>query len=217
MPLNFTHFRLTESNCFQYLDLQNGSLRSPLSLGAALDDINTRIRSNRREQETYLNAMPRRLGDGDDNAKEVNKKKKSGIMGNGDGPDSDEESTGCWGFIQGVIVRGAKISPMGDSVNAREEDGVSPLTADDYVVLRLVPMIAYMTNAAPSYSYCRFLSQAVNIALSVMASALSAFGLIPFIPAVLATSGAVTSLTQYYQIELRLLQTNAARSQLHQV
>ena len=188
-----------------HADLQNGTLRAPPFPTAALDDINARLRNNRKEQLTYLIPMQRKGG-----------------QGGGDDPKKGKDevevkkSHGLFDTIRSILAHGAKISALG-SDEIRLDDGVSPLSADDYVILRVIPMAAYMTKQAPMYSWLRIISQALGVIFSVMASALTAFQLIAFIPAVLALAGAVSTMTQYWQIDLRLLQTNAARSQLHQV
>ena len=204
------HFTVLLSPRQLNADLKSGTLRPPPFPTAALDDVNARIRSNRKEQNTYLEPMHRRgrsdgSGGGDDAKNNVAvdeavKKRRAGFFG----------------FIRGLLERGVQISPYGADT-LRLDDGVSPLTADDYVVLRVIPMAAYMTKQAPLYANRRIITQSLGVIFSVMASALTAFMLIEFIPAVLATAGAVASMAQYWQVELRLLQTNSARSQLHEV
>ena len=187
--------------------MQNGTLRAPISPAAAIDDINARIRGNRKEQLTYLIPIQRR-GRGGEKEKDAGGK-----------PEEDENAKkkrGIFQTLRDIFSGGAKIAVAG-SDDIQLDDGVSPLSADDYVVLRVIPMAALMTKQAPSYSWLRIITQALGVIFSVMASALTAFELIAFIPAVLALAGFVSTMSQYWQIELRLMQTNAARSSLHQV
>ena len=52
---------------------------------------------------------------------------------------------------------------------------------------------------------------------SLLLSVLTTFQLVTFIPIALAISSALTSWTSYLQLELRLVRTNSAVHQLHQL
>ena len=97
------------------------------------------------------------------------------------------------------------------------DDGLSALSADQYVRIRLLPMAASYSQKAPGLASYAHLSAIVGVVLSVTSSALATFNASVFIPALLAFSGAVTAWTNYQQIDLRLLQTNAAVNKLNQV
>ena len=198
-------------------DLSNGTLRAPPFPGAALDDINARLHSNRKEQLTYLIPIQRRSGStggggggGGGGGSDIKKKDV-------DGEDAEEKKMVSWiDTIKGIFAQGAKVSSSEAEV-VTIDDGVSPLSADDYVVLRVIPMAALMTKQAPGLSLAKLVTTGLGVIFSVMASALTAFELIAFIPTVLALANASNAMSQYWQFELRLMQTNSARNQLHQV
>ena len=96
-----------------------------------------------------------------------------------------------------------------------KDDGLSPLSAETYVRIRLLPMAASYAKKAPGLATAVHVSAVLGVVLSVASSALSTFDLSVFIPAALAVSGAVTAWTSYQQIDLRLLQTNAALGRLN--
>ena len=103
------------------------------------------------------------------------------------------------------------------TVTVPKDDGLSPLSADQYVKIRLLPMAASYSKKAPGLATSLHVSAILGVVLSVASSALSTFDLSVYIPAALAVSGAVTAWTSYQQIDLRLLQTNAALNQLNQL
>jgi len=78
-------------------------------------------------------------------------------------------------------------------------------------------MAASYSKKAPGLAMTLHVSAILGVVLSVASSALSTFDLSVYIPAALAVSGAVTAWTSYQQIDLRLLQTNAALNQLNQL
>lgn len=205
-------------------DMQNGTLRSPHDPGGALDDINSRISSNRREQMTYLTPIRRSMNQGEQamaKAREDEAKVKVLDLP-GDALDIEMSRSGahsCTDYLPNLCKSSAKIASYtnddGDEIVL--DDGVNPLSADDYVIMRVIPMAAYMTNIAPAFAWSKNTCQGLNVVFSVMASMLTAFDLIPFIPSILALSGMVTALSSYYQLELRLMQVNSARNKLHQV
>ncbi len=97
------------------------------------------------------------------------------------------------------------------------ETGLGSLTADEYVKLRLLPTLAYFTVRSPPLSKSVSSVGVTIIALSVVSSALSPFGQSVWIPAILALSGAISSWTSHKQSDLKLIQTNIALHQLHQL
>jgi hypothetical protein len=97
------------------------------------------------------------------------------------------------------------------------DDGLSTLSADQYVRIRLLPIAASFTQKAPGLSTQIQASATIGVVLSVASSALSTVNASVFIPALLSFSGALTAWINYKQIELRLLQTNAAINKLNQV
>lgn len=92
----------------------------------------------------------------------------------------------------------------------RYDDGLSKLSADDYVKIRLLPLLGEISSKTPSLAKTNTSSAIIVACLSVASSALSTFGLSVFIPAALALSGAITSWGSYNQSEQRLLQKNIA-------
>jgi len=97
------------------------------------------------------------------------------------------------------------------------DDGLSALSADQYVRIRLLPMAASYSQRAPGLAAQAHVSAIVGVVLSVASSAMAQFDVSVFIPALLAFSGAVTAWNNYQQIDLRLLQTNSAVNKLNQV
>lgn len=193
-------------------DLQNGTLRMPTFPSAALDDINDKIKSNRKEQNTYLIPMKKKQASGDNPAPGNDDIDKI-IDLPGEALDLEVKKGS---LLSRVCCKPPKISGLMFE-EVRTDDGISPMSSDEYVEIRVIPFVAYFSKRAPSLSMSRNVGQGLGVLFSVMASAFTAFNIISFIPAVLAVSNGVTSLQNYQQIELRLLQTNAARSQLHQV
>ena len=212
--------------CLDFVDLSNGTLRAPPFPGAALDDINARLHSNRKEQLTDLTPLQRRSGGtggggggggggsagGTSSGGEGDNKKK-----NADAYDSEMKKVSWIDTIKGIFAQGAKVLSSEIEEAYAVDDGVSPLSADDYVVFRVIPMVALMTKQAPKYAETRLICTGLSAIFSVMASALTAFELIAFIPTVLGLAHAMNAMSQYWQIDLRLMQINAARNQLHQV
>ena len=97
------------------------------------------------------------------------------------------------------------------------DDGLSALSADQYVRIRLLPMAASYSQKSPGLASKAHVSAIVGVVLSVASSAMATFDASVFIPAILAFSGAVTAWNNYQQIDLRLLQTNSAVNKLNQV
>jgi SMODS and SLOG-associating 2TM effector domain 1 len=97
------------------------------------------------------------------------------------------------------------------------DDGLSILTADEYVKIRLQPIISTFTRKTPALSQLSNTVTCIVIALSVCSSVFSTFDLTIFIPMALAFAGACTAWRSYKQADLRLVQTNGALNQLHQL
>jgi hypothetical protein len=97
------------------------------------------------------------------------------------------------------------------------DDGLGSLTADEYVKIRLTPLIASFSTKAPPMATMNTAVTLSTIFLSVTSSVLTTFQLVTFIPIALAISSALTSWTSYLQLELRLVRTNSAVHQLHQL
>ena len=101
--------------------------------------------------------------------------------------------------------------------NIPRDDGIRSMSADDYLKLRLIPMAAYYMNKSPGLAIQSQISLVLGVLLAVSSSIISTFDLSVFIPAVLALSTTINAWTNYQQVELRLLQTNAAQGQLNQL
>ena len=110
-----------------------------------------------------------------------------------------------------------RIAEMAVGQKIMLDDGMSALSADQYVRIRLLPMAAFYSASAPALASSVSMSAVISVILSVASSALSTFNLSVVIPALLAISGAITAWINYQQIDLRLMQTNAAINRLNQV
>lgn len=97
------------------------------------------------------------------------------------------------------------------------DDGLTTLTADEYVKMRLIPFIAEFQAKLPFMTRKNSAITFFVISLSVLSSILSTFGLSVFIPAALAIGTSVLAWNEYKQTEARVGQTNSALHQLHKV
>ena len=97
------------------------------------------------------------------------------------------------------------------------DDGLSMLTADDYLSYRMLPMIAELSTKTPRLSAWSSTFTILVLILSVSAAALSTFERSDFIPAALALSGGITAWASYQQTDLRLILTNNSLCQLNQL
>lgn len=224
-------------------DLQNGSLRTPINIRGALDDINARIKKNRKEQMAYLAPMQYRAS--------KNKEIETTNMGQRDieqGSDLTiaKQDLSFLGFVKNIctliksyfscfcslctaaskqihvyrekaqdkLIELQKFAGLNEDYDL--DDGIQPMSADVYVRDRIIPMAAHFTTKAPYLSAQLHMATVIGVLLSVVSSAISRYnsGSI-FIPAVLALSGSITALMNYHNVELRLLQTNAALNQLN--
>jgi len=173
-------------------DLSNGSLEIPPSTMGALDETNKRILKNRAEQEIHYS---------DDITSEEQRLKKMRLS-------ERIYSVLCCCFYKSR----KKITP-----SQLKDIGISDLSVDDYLYLRLYPIVAELSKKTPSLARFSHSITICAVLLSVSASGLSTFGYSVFIPLVLALVGSMTAWGSYHQTEYRLVMTNAAVSQLNQV
>lgn len=217
-------------------DLSNGSLITPFEVDS-ISDINEKIAANKSEQNAFLVPMEAKL------TKEKEKEKKgenqgSGMVGDeekgGDGHSGGQEKKSSWysdlfgtmrnsaGSVTDLVSysAGNVTNLLGDVLGLNEklqDDGISPITPDQYIKVRLVPMAVHFSKKAPGLSNWLHMVTTLGVVLSVASSALAAFGYSVFVPAALAVSGSFTAFLSYQQTELRLMQTNAAYNQLNQL
>ena len=105
-------------------------------------------------------------------------------------------------------VTGVPVAPKADTSGLDDEifdDGLTTITADEYVKLRLLPLVASFTVKAPGMSSLVSVVTVITIMLSVASSVFSTFNLVIFIPIALAFSGSLTAWTSYNQTDLRLV------------
>lgn len=97
------------------------------------------------------------------------------------------------------------------------DDGLDTLTADEYVRVRLIPLVSEFTKEAPALSRSVQIVTTIVIALSITSSVFASFNLTSFIPLAIAFGEALTTWQSYKTIEMKVLQTNGALQQLHKV
>jgi hypothetical protein len=97
------------------------------------------------------------------------------------------------------------------------DDGVSFMTADDYLKWRLLPMVAELSKKTPRLSAWSLTFTICVFTLSIGSAALTTFNRSDFMSATLAGAGAVTAWANYQQTDLRLVLTNNSLQELHQV
>mmetsp|Transcript_19826 Transcript_19826/g.33346 ORF Transcript_19826/g.33346 Transcript_19826/m.33346 type:complete len:850 (+) Transcript_19826:52-2601(+) len=97
------------------------------------------------------------------------------------------------------------------------DDGLKLMSADEYLSLRMLPMVAELSKKTPRLSTWSSTFTVCVLVLSVSAAALSTFDRSDFVPAALALSGGITAWASYQQTDLRLVLTNNALSQLNQL
>jgi hypothetical protein len=108
-------------------------------------------------------------------------------------------------------------SDSGKDEDIETDDGLKLMTADDYLALRMVPMVAELSRKTPRLSSWSSTFTICVLILSVSAAALSTFDRSDFVPAALALSGGITAWASYQQTDLRLVLTNNSLSQLNQL
>lgn len=97
------------------------------------------------------------------------------------------------------------------------DDGLDTLTADEYVRIRLIPLVSEFTKDAPVLSRNVQIVTAIVIALSITSSIFSTFTLTSFIPLTIGFGESLTSWQSYRQTDMKVMQTNGALQQLHKV
>ena len=179
------------------------------SPAAALEDINNRIRSNRSTQNAY--AVPMLYGGGS-----TDKKKGEEEKNPDDDDDDEDDPKGCCPALR-ALADPAKLTGVASDAHMILDDGISILTPDEYVLIRLNPMAAYYAAKSPSLHVAYCVIAVISNVLSILATVIAAVGAVPLIPVVNAVGEGLLSLSNYKQIELRLLQTNSAMNHLNQV
>jgi hypothetical protein len=209
-------------------DLSNGSLITPFEVDS-IADINDKIAANKTEQNAFLIPMEAKIA----KEKEKEKKRESDhgfVEDEETGAKSKGDKKSSWfgtamssaGSVTNIAMSSAGnfTSVLGDVLGLNEklqDDGISAITPDHYIKVRLVPMAVHFSNKAPGLSSWLHVVTTLGVVLSVASSALAAFGYSVFVPAALAVSGSFTAFLSYQQTELRLMQTNAAYNQLNQL
>jgi len=187
-------------------DIKTASLENPSNMDRALDEANRRIKTNRSEQDAYLSPMPAGSGG------------LLGMLTFGMASSSRvpaQRTGGCCDCFKGKKIAPKTRGQMTMTKAKTFDDGLSTLSAEDYVRFRLLPMLGEVSSETPGLSKRVFGTSVTVTIMSVASSSLSVFGLTVFIPAMLALSGALTSWNSYKQNEQRLLQKNIATGNLH--
>jgi hypothetical protein len=188
-------------------EIKTASLENPSDMNtqSVLDEVNHRIKANRADQEAYLAPMPAGSG---------------GLLG-----------LLSFGMISGPAAKtrggrsccscfgSQKVAPgqIDKKLSKNFDDGLSTLSAEEYVQFRLLPMLGEISSSTPGLNFRVYGVSITVTILSVSSSALSTFGQSLFIPAMLAFSGAITSWTSYQRTDQLLLQKNIAVGNLHQL
>ena len=97
------------------------------------------------------------------------------------------------------------------------DDGLSVLTADEYVRIRLIPYLSTYAHAAPTYSKKITIITCIVILLTIISAIFSGFDLTAFIPLAISFGEALLSWESHKSIEIKLMLTNGARDQLNKV
>lgn len=97
------------------------------------------------------------------------------------------------------------------------DDGISTLTADEYMRVRVIPLLASFSSKTPGMSLATNTVTSIVIALSVLSSVFSTFNLTLFIPLLMAFSSAISVWMSYKQVDLRLMQTHGLTNALNQL
>lgn len=192
-------------------EVKASSLENPTNPSAILDEVNNRIKTNRVTQDAYLAPMP--INNGGllglltfgmvKSQAERNREKKI------------RSNNTSWSIFNCFQTK--KITPSSSTTTTvtqtktkKHDDGFSTLSAEEYVRLRMLPMLGEISSESPGLSSTvNSLSIIVSI-LSVASSALSSFNQSSFIPALLSFSGALQAWNSYQQNDQRLLQKNIA-------
>ena len=105
----------------------------------------------------------------------------------------------------------------GAGTSTDDEDGLTSMTADHYIALRLLPMLAEYSSKSPPISRDVSVVAITVVLLSVISSGLAAFEQSIWIPVVLAFSAAVSSWANHQNKEGKLAGINGAVHQMHQL
>eukprot|EP00928_Gymnodinium_smaydae_P035147 TRINITY_DN24791_c0_g1_i1.p1 TRINITY_DN24791_c0_g1~~TRINITY_DN24791_c0_g1_i1.p1 ORF type:complete len:1080 (-),score=186.94 TRINITY_DN24791_c0_g1_i1:27-3209(-) len=97
------------------------------------------------------------------------------------------------------------------------DDAFCLVTADDYIRFRLEPLIAGLKVRAPFLARAYATMQTVSFLGTAIAGALGVLAMREFIPIVVAVVASVDSIAQFEQLQVRLLATNSALSELQGV
>lgn len=95
------------------------------------------------------------------------------------------------------------------------DDGISVITAEDYVSFRLLPAISAYQLEAPALESKLQRLQLLIFVCTVASSALGAFGSTNWIPFVVVTLAAFQNLMEYTSLQVRLAACNAALCELN--
>ena len=202
-------------------DVQHGSMKELPKDFDPLSDITKRIKSNRGIQNSFSKPMV--------SAADASRTKKENPFSHlldieAPPPIRQRTVTGVLNSSTGEYNNwhtNAKIKPERESEKEKSEinvdDGLSMLTADDYLSYRMLPMIAELSTKTPRLSAWSSTFTILVLILSVSAAALSTFERSDFIPAALAFSGGITAWASYQQTDLRLILTNNSLCQLNQL
>lgn len=109
-------------------------------------------------------------------------------------------------------------APRGSSEASLSPDAaLSNISADDYLHLRLEPLLAGLQARAPWLARAGSLAQMVSFLGTAVAGALGVLAMREFIPIVLSIVAAVDSVAQFEQLQVRTLATNNALAELQGV
>jgi hypothetical protein len=216
-------------------DIQNGSLLELTIDNDPLADVNKRITSNRVIQDGYARPMESKEKKDtkfsllfiDKNDKEVQPcediesqmppvrlVRSDSISGRYNHKGEYAQFYGKTGIDK---KKDSDEHSDGDSGDVEVDDGLKLMTADDYLSLRMLPMVAELSKKTPRLSSWSSTFTICVLVLSVSAAALSTFDRSDFVPAALALSGGITAWASYQQTDLRLVLTNNSLSQLNQL
>jgi hypothetical protein len=148
----------------------------------------------------------------------------SGYSYNSEKP-SGNDAASVVGSVVGSVTNTneniGKVFSKADVKQSKEEemldDGLSTLTADEYVRIRIYPVLASFLEKVPTFSNRVNTISVIVIGLSVTSAVFSAFDLVLWIPVAMAVSAFLTSWQSFSSVDTRLGQTNAAINQLNQL
>lgn len=189
-------------------DISNGSLSVPPSGKDPLHDINKRIRKNKGKQKGFFEPL-------------VDKELEMDAARAFEETQEERETNKSfcatawrkmWRYVRRKTYTGS--SAWRENIT---DYGISAMSVDDYIYMRLVPTLAELSTKTPGLSKTTMSFTVIAMLLSVSASALSTFNLAVFIPAALALAGALTSWGSYNQVDITLNATNSAIHNMSEV